>query len=288
MAQGISIHIGVNEFDPAHYGSKGTLRACEFDARDMHQIAQANGYQSMVLLTRDATTANVIQALQDAAARLQSGDILFLTYAGHGAQVPDVDEEEPDRRDETWCLYDRMLVDDELYRLWAQFKPGVRILMLSDSCHSGSVARKVIEFGDQVRSLRGVTAVEERAADAAGAEETRPRTLQPDEAAEVYARNADLYDEIQVSGPGSEQLEVAASVLLISGCQDNQTSADGTKNGLFTATLKGVWRDGQFKGDYNSLHRKIVQRMPITQSPNLFRTGAPHPDFERQRPFSIG
>ena len=55
--------------------------------------------------------------------------------------MPDPDNEESDRRDETWVLYDRQLLDDELFALWSKFKPGVRIFVLSDSCHSGSVTR---------------------------------------------------------------------------------------------------------------------------------------------------
>ncbi len=68
----------------------------------------------------------------------RQGDIYFLTYSGHGGQVPDTNGEgESDSSDETWLAYDRQIVDDELYELWAKFKPGVRIVVLSDSCHSG-------------------------------------------------------------------------------------------------------------------------------------------------------
>ena len=71
------------------------------------------------------------------------GDFFLCTYSGHGGQVRDKNhEEESDRSDETWVLYDRQLVDDELYALWATFKPGVRVVILSDSCHSGSVTKE--------------------------------------------------------------------------------------------------------------------------------------------------
>jgi hypothetical protein len=33
-------------------------------------------------------------------------------------------DEEDDRMDETWVCYDRQLIDDELYDLWAKFKPA--------------------------------------------------------------------------------------------------------------------------------------------------------------------
>ena len=39
---------------------------------------------------------------------------------------------------------------------------------------------------------------------------------------------------------------IKASVLLISGCQDNQLSGDLKSNGLFTTRLKQVWDDGKF------------------------------------------
>ena len=49
--------------------------------------------------------------------------------------------DEADKQDETWCLYDGQLIDDELYFELSRFKAGVRILVLSDSCHSGTVTR---------------------------------------------------------------------------------------------------------------------------------------------------
>ena len=55
---------------------------------------------------------------------LQIGRHLFLTYSGHGGQAPDLNNEEPDGMDETWCLYDGQLIDDELYSSWGAFASG--------------------------------------------------------------------------------------------------------------------------------------------------------------------
>jgi hypothetical protein len=40
--------------------------------------------------------------------------------------------------DETLVAYDAEVIDDELNDIWLRFKRGVRILMMSDSCNSGS------------------------------------------------------------------------------------------------------------------------------------------------------
>ena len=68
-----------------------------------------------VLLTKAATRARVLAGIRAAARRLKKGDLFLLTYSGHGGQMPDVTGEEADSRDETWCLFDGELIDDELY-----------------------------------------------------------------------------------------------------------------------------------------------------------------------------
>jgi metacaspase-1 len=80
---------------------------------------------------------------------------------------------------------------------------------------------------------------------------------------------------------------VKASVLLISGCQDNQLSEDGTFNGLFTGTLQRVWNGGMFKGSYRRFHTAIATKMPPDQSPKLSLVGASNAAFIAQKPFTI-
>ncbi len=52
------------------------------------------------------------------------------------------------------------------------------------------------------------------------------------------------------------------AVILISGCQDNQTSMDGEHNGAFTEQLLKVWNQGGFQGNYGNFHARIKARMP--------------------------
>ena len=121
----LSLHIGLNAVNAADYGGwDGPLAACEFDAYDMAAIAQAKAMKSTVLLTKKATRASVLAGMRSAAKTLKAGDLFFMSYSGHGGQVPDVSGDEPDKQDETWCLYDGQLIDDELYFELSGLLPG--------------------------------------------------------------------------------------------------------------------------------------------------------------------
>jgi metacaspase-1 len=72
-------------------------------------------------------TQPVVADIKTATAKLKPNDIFFLSYSGHGGQVPNTGNDfEPDGFDETWCLYDGELIDDELYTALKQFVKGVR------------------------------------------------------------------------------------------------------------------------------------------------------------------
>ena len=77
-----------------------------------------------------------------------------------------------------------------------------------------------------------------------------------------------------------------AAVVLISGCQDNQSSYDGEHNGAFTEALMAVYNGGKFKGNYVQLHTKTRARLPAIQSPNLFTLGSAKA-FLAQQPFVV-
>ena len=278
MLKGIALTIGLNAVDPSHYGGwSGKLNACEADANDMAEIAGAGGLAVKTLLTREATRTNVIDEISRAAKTLVAGDIFLLTYSGHGGQLPDLNSDEADAQDETWCLYDGQLVDDETYALLTKFPRRTRILVFSDSCHSGTAVKMAFYNPAAMTPIfRGASA------------ETRYRYMPQEVAQRTYRNNRQLYDPI-LKDPELRNTRdaVRASVILISGCQDNQLSADGAFNGLFTSNLLQVWNHGKFRGDYRAFHRTIVSRMPPDQTPNYFRVGQVNRRYERQTPFTI-
>ena len=288
--RGLSLNIGLNGVSAAAYGGwDGPLAACEFDAHDMAAIARSKGMKPTVLLTKKATRANMLAGMRSAAKTLKAGDFFLLTYSGHGGQVPDTNGDEPDKQDETWCLYDGQLIDDELYFELSRFKAGVRILMLSDSCHSGSVARDLAPPppppGQRVKLMPASVArrvyeehqafYDKLQADVASA--ARKAFVDPDAALAQVGAAAEATALVGRFNP---------AVVLISGCQDNQTSMDGEHNGAFTEQLLKIWNRGAFVGDYNTFHAHIRAGMPHSQSPNLFVLGKAA-SFVKQKPFTV-
>jgi predicted transcriptional regulator len=289
-ARGLSLNIGLNTVSGSHYGGwTGPLAACEFDAKDMSALATERGMKPTVLLTRNATRAKVLAGLRAAAKALGKGDLFLLTYSGHGGQVPDVSGEEADKLDETWCLYDGQLIDDELYLELGRFAAGVRILVLSDSCHSGTVVRAPPPQP--------------------GAPARRSKMMPPSVGMRTYSQHKAFYDQLQAGvakanagavidpdealagvGVSTRLTQIAATfkarAILISGCQDNQTSMDGDHNGAFTGRLLTVWNRGNFDGNYASFHAHIRAGMPPDQTPNLFTMGRVA-TFLKEKPFSV-
>lgn len=276
--KGIGIHIGLNAVDPSFYsGWSGELTACEFDANDMKGITGSQGFDSKVLLTANATREAIVEEMKNASRMLTSGDVLVLTYSGHGGQVDDTNgDESGDNLDETWCLYNGEFVDDELYALLGKLRCGVRVLVLSDSCHSGTVTR-VAAFRQLTAALKSERDVESH----------RIKAIPDDVQKKTYQQNKSFFENIQKSVPAGERVAIGASVILISGCQDNQESLDGDRNGLFTETLKRVWNNGGFVGGHYKFWKEIGRLMPPYQSPNYFKVGTSDIIFENSKPFNF-
>lgn len=286
MARGISLHIGMNAVDPGGYplrptrpgrkyvvlsddyepvefdcdfriGWVGPLSSCELDAENLHALASGQNFEAKILRTKQATSAAVVKEIRRAAKALKSGDTFLITYAGHGAQVEDLSGDEADGEDETWCLYDRMLLDDEQRELYAEFAKGVKIVVLSDSCHSGSASR----------SGRAVSAIELPPHSDGEVREMDERT-----AVAVYLGRKKEYDQIQrnLKDPAPK---LKASRLLFSACQDYEHAMGYKDGGVFTVALLKVWNGGRFKGSYGDMAREIRDEIQRNYNKAVDREG---------------
>lgn len=278
--KGYSLHIGLNEVSKKHYdGWDGALNACENDAKSMQKIAKKQGFtKSIRLLTRRATRANVEKAFTDLAKLAKPGDLILLSYSGHGGQVKDFDKDlekdpEPDRLDETWCLYDGQFLDDEVYYFLSRFRAGVRVFATIDCCHSGTAVKS--------KSIQQNIKLDENF----GRAKTKAMPLQVLTGTWMINKNA--YKQIanarKLKGP---RKEVKAAVIQISACQDDELARDGRVNSLFTQILLEVWKDGEFKGSHKKFHSEIYDNIPLGE-PNYLNFGPKLGAFTRKSPFKI-
>jgi len=292
---GYAVHLGVNWTYPKHYGSTNNLSGCVNDALEMRAITRDLKIPSTLLTNEYANIGNVMREIRSAARTLKSGDLFILTYAGHGANCLDMTEDESstgsdlgdnpagdrDISDETWCLYDEMLLDDELYAEWTHFKPGVRILVILDCCHSGTAIRSIFAARDRAMAQQKGTRSNEPAELDSAADEIAAFLLQ---GGEQQDRSATLGNIALSSGPpptvrSRQQIRTLprayndrlvdshrdyytnkqrkafkslsdgnktvpqASILLLAACQDSQLAKEESGHGRFTHALFSAMRN---------------------------------------------
>ncbi|HCF25566.1 MULTISPECIES: caspase family protein [unclassified Novosphingobium] len=284
----ISLHLGLNHVSPSHYGSDQPLLNPVNDAQAMHNLATGLGYQSSMLLDSDATVLGLSTALAQASDVLQPDDTFLLTYAGHGSQMFDQTGDEPDSLDETWCLYDRMILDDELFGLYARFRQGVRVVVVSDSCHSGTVARALSL--DDIKALDPEVAYpdpRDPLTEIGLESPLRFRSLSNVFSRSTYLANKQQYDEAKVLSAAVSGMELQCSLLLLAACQDNQLASDGEGNGYFTSWLLHFWNEGAFAGSYTDIFNQLNAAMPRRQKPNLLPLGRDTDALQSRRAFII-
>lgn len=262
--------IGINNYP----GTQMDLQGCVNDAQDWAATLTARGYQTSLLLDDQATKAAMVDAMSRLIASGVSGDSLVITYSGHGTYQPDTNGDEADGLDEALCPYDLQtngsaLIDDEIHALFATRKAGVRLLLISDSCHSGTVTR---------------------AAKAEPDADTRPRFMPMGNWLPDSKLPKNLAGDVAqtVQGPsGSSPLLglISRQVgdLLLAGCKEgpNNFSYDAKINGRFNGafthyalkTLKALAPDAT----YADWHKAILKQLPSAsypQTPQLVGSAA--------------
>ena len=264
MSRGISVHIGLNRVDPSRYGGwDGYLASCEADMHAMGGICAARGFEISNLPTAGATWGAVSAAVRHAATRLRAGDTFVLTYAGHGGAYEDQGGDESDGQDETWCLFDGQVLDDELYELWYLFAAGVRVLVVSDSCHSATVARRIARTGLLESALKPPIA------------DATPRLMPSAVADQTHDEMKARFDAARARAPAGDP---GCALVLMGACQDDELSWGDDENGLFTRALMQTWSQPDLAPGYPALTTAIAARL-TRQRPGCMTLGASDPAF---------
>ena len=180
-------------------------------------------------------------ALGDLLAGARRGDVLVFTNSSHGTYRADESGDES-LYDEALCPYDcedELIVDDELRELFVDIPRGVRVTVISDSCHSGSATRDPEDpFAPDRRRRRFCD----------------PRAI----------GRPDLPDIRQTARPRSAELypESAMRELLLSGCRSDQYSYDArfgrTFHGAMSIFAQTLIADAGYRITYRQLHRRLV------------------------------
>jgi hypothetical protein len=241
--------IGINDYP----GTGSDLSGCVNDAHDWAEELTKRGFGVTTMLDAEATGEAMREGMRQLLRGASSGDVVVITYSGHGTWVRDDNGDEPDGRDEALCPHDigsnGPLLDDELYDILCDRERGVRTVMISDSCHSGTVARfapSTRTDADRVRFLPpGVF-------------------LDPEE-----ARRAAKMPRISAGRPRH-------AALLMSGCTDLEYSYDahfdGRPNGAFTyfalRTL-GELPAGATYRDWSAAIARTLPSQDYPQTPGL-------------------
>jgi metacaspase-1 len=142
MARASSLHIGLNYLDADKYdGWPGGLQFAEHSARQVYDIATACQYESRAILCGEAATlGNVQSTIQRLVAPLIGGDQFVITFSGHGTQSTS----SAGTKVEKWCLFDGEFTDIALVSLLNTIRSGVRVLVISESCHGEGMLEPAI------------------------------------------------------------------------------------------------------------------------------------------------
>ena len=230
-----AICVGINNYP----GTSNDLQGCVNDANDWSELLKGLGFETNLMLDSQATRQKIKTNLNAFITSAGESDVIVFTYSGHGTQVIDTNGDEGDTYDEAIYVYDGTILDDELRMIIDTMNPKATLVVISDSCFSGTVTRLVPE-------------------------NTKPRfmpakNISPDR----VVRQRFLLPEANMPE------------LLISGCSDSEYSYDaeinGRYNGAMTAMALRVIKQNpnvSYSEFYASL-RKLLPSAEYPQTPQL-------------------
>jgi metacaspase-1 len=245
-------------------GTENDLHGCVNDCHDWESLLSKDFHfdSAHILLDNAATKKAIVGALREYISLTKSGDLLVFTYSGHGSWVPDTNGDEPDGRDECLCPWDigttgALITDDELHQLFSARAKNTRIVMVADSCHSGSVAR----FADPLHTAHPTI-----------------RYLSPDHFLQHHQRKISKTSVRRAEG-GKAVRRSTQQALLLAACRDKEYSWDsefgGRPNGAFTYAAIKALHSLSGEATYEDWYQAIRKRLPSHSAPQTPQLSGP-------------
>eukprot|EP01087_Luapelamoeba_hula_P024872 TRINITY_DN962_c0_g1_i1.p1 TRINITY_DN962_c0_g1~~TRINITY_DN962_c0_g1_i1.p1 ORF type:complete len:453 (-),score=92.59 TRINITY_DN962_c0_g1_i1:126-1370(-) len=212
---------------------------------------------SMHILTDDQTDAakrptraNMIAQFKWLVEGAAPGDSLFLHYSGHGGQAEDVDGDEDDGFDETILPEDYatrgQIVDDEMHEILVKpLRPGVRLTVIFDSCHSGTALDLPYVYGEKglIEGPDGVNHAiapskykskkeakklkkQKKRSGGGGGKKVKEKKDKKDKKKDKKSKGSGGGGYSHSGGYSDSDKASPADIIMFSGCRDDQTSMD--------------------------------------------------------------
>jgi hypothetical protein len=196
--------IGIN-----YIGGESQLNGCINDVCGVADMLTHRGFTEITILRDDdpakiPTKERIMKELQALNARYQPGDMIYIHYSGHGSYVKDVSGDEKDGRDECICPQDY---------------PTAGFIIDDDL---NATILKDVPAGCHIRVVFD-SCHSGSAMDLPIRWEGGSRTTRENNSAPLDARG-DVVD-----------------CVFLSGCKDNQTSADAYISGKYSGALTHAW-----------------------------------------------
>jgi len=233
-----TVYFGINKYPPE---LNCDLSGCVGDASDLRAwLIKWCGFEPdhmRSLFDYRATTVNIIERLKWVVDHKNSE--IVIQYSGHGSYVRDRNGDElDDGQDEIWCPYDmdwdNPLTDDMIGDILDGLPDSSFLTFISDSCHSGTITRNINK-------------------------NNHARFLNPPR--DIRFRSDSKVLPVRKIGARAAEL----NHILITGCRDNQTSADARfkdENGNY------IWRGAM---TYNLLNTMNTAKTWADIQPDLIK-----------------
>lgn len=149
--------VGISDYIHFEDVEGGDLPGAEHDARRMRDaLVVARGFPEdnvRMLLNHDATKAAIQEGVTGwLVQNARPGDNVVFFFAGHGSQMWDEDGDEDDGLDETLAPADVLAgstdfdISDDEFNVWLGLLPTDNVLVVLDTCNSGTGTRDVTPF----------------------------------------------------------------------------------------------------------------------------------------------
>jgi hypothetical protein len=252
--------VGINDYPIQGADLKGCVNDADGWAALLTKNFDFPSSDVKVITDAQATKGNILSGIKDLLAGAGYGDVLVFTNSSHGSQIPETGGDEP-TYDEVLCPYDitdNAVTDDELRELFTDLPRGVKLTVISDSCHSGTVTRALL-----IDNIPGLSMPDDR----------RVRFLNP----ALFRGGPVLPDPMGASPRGRMAFpQKSMDHVLLSGCLDTEYSYDavieGGYHGAMTFHAIKAITDANYNITYADLHKALgpmLDKAGYMQHPQL-------------------